>query len=126
MKMLKLPQIKKMHPFMFVGLENNNNNPSINSIVAAVVKCTGIEFNKIQSLKRQRDIIFARHLFCYFTRKRTRLSYQEIGKIINRDHATILHSVRTVENLLEYDRDFKELVPKIQIQIEKNERVESN
>ena len=123
MKMLKLPEIKKMHPFMFVGLENNNNNPSINSIVSAVVKVTGVEFNKVQSSSRRRNFVNARHLFCYFARKRTKLSFQEIGGIINRDHATIIHSVRNVEDLLSYDREFKEIVPAIQLEIEKYERL---
>lgn len=123
MKMMKLPQIKKMHPFMFVGLENNNNNPSINSIVSAIVKVTGIEFNRIQSPKRQREIVNARQLFCYFTRKRTELSFSEIGDIINRDHATVIHSVKEIKNLLTYDREFKEIVPEIEAKIEKYERL---
>jgi chromosomal replication initiator protein len=123
--MLKLPQIKKMHPFMFVGLENNHNNPAISSIVNSVVNVTGIEFIKIQSVTRKREILYARHLFCYFARKRTKLSLQEIGNILNRDHATVLHSVRTVKDLLTYDREFIEIVPEIENKIKQYERLET-
>ena len=123
---MKLPEIKKMHPFMFVGLENNERNPSINSIVNSIVKETGIEFSKIQSRTRKRDILYARHLFCFFARKRTEMSYDAIGGIINRNHATVLHSVKLVEDLMTYDRDFKEIVPKIENLIERYERVETD
>ena len=123
--MLKLPQIKKMHPFMFVGLENNHKNPAISSIVNSVVNVTGIEFIKIQSVTRKREILYARHLFCYFARKRTKLSLQEIGNILNRDHATVLHSVKTVKDLLTYDREFIEIVPEIENKIKQYERLET-
>ena len=124
--MLKLKEIKKMHPFMFVGLENNEQNPVISSIVNAVVKSTGIEFSKIQSPTRKRQILYARHLFCYFTRKLTKLSLQEVGDIVNRKHETVMHAVKTVENLLSYDKQFIKIVPEIEQLIEQYERVETN
>jgi len=110
---------------MFVGLENNHNNPAISSIVNSVVNVTGIEFIKIQSVTRKREILYARHLFCYFARKRTKLSLQEIGNILNRDHATVLHSVKTVKDLLTYDREFIEIVPEIENKIKQYERLET-
>jgi len=124
--MLKLKEIKKMHPFMFVGLENNERNPVISSIVNAVVKSTGIEFSKIQSHTRKRQILYARHLFCYFARKRTKLSLQEVGDIVNRKHETVIHAVKTVENLLSYDKKFIKIVSEIEQLIEQYERVETN
>lgn len=123
MKMLKLPEIKKMHPFIFVGLENNHNNPLISSVVSAIVKTTGIEFSKVQSHSRRREIVDARHLFCYFARKESKMSFKEIGDIINRDHASVMHASNKVKNLMEYDKEFMQKVPEITSLILEYERM---
>ena len=34
------------------------------------------------------------------------MSLESIGRIINRDHSTIIHSVRQTQDLIEYDRNF--------------------
>ena len=40
--------------------------------------------------------------YCYFLRNHTILSSIAIGELIERDHATVLHSVSKIENTLNY------------------------
>lgn len=55
----------------------------------------------LASKTRKREITLFRHLFCYFMSKRSHHSLSAIGSFIgNRDHTTVIHSVRTVEDLL--------------------------
>ena len=54
----------------------------------------------IISKSRKREHVIPRQVYAYFCRTSTRSSLNEIGNPINRDHATIMHSVREVEGKL--------------------------
>ena len=56
----------------------------------------------------------ARQMFFYFVRNILGTTYQEIGKTYNYDHATIIYSIKTVENLLSYDKEYKQLLKTIE------------
>lgn len=51
----------------------------------------------ISSKSRSRKFIPARQMYCYLSKKITSESLGKIGFIINRDHATVLHSFKSVE-----------------------------
>ena len=54
----------------------------------------------IISKSRKREHVTPRQVYAYFCRKVTTSSLNEIGRPINRGHATIMHSVRDVESKL--------------------------
>ncbi|MEH0007636.1 MAG: chromosomal replication initiator protein DnaA [Flavobacteriales bacterium] len=59
------------------------------------------------SKTRRREVVQARQLAMFFSKKLTKNSLARIGKQIgNRDHATVLHAVKTVTNLSETDKTF--------------------
>ena len=60
----------------------------------------------IYSRIRKQHILYARHTFNYVCRKTLGMSLDSIGRIINRDHSTIIHSVRQTQDLIDYDRNF--------------------
>ena len=62
---------------------------------------------KISVKSRRRNLVEARHIYCLIVRKYTDYSLAIIGKEINRDHATVLHSIRRAKEFLQYDQDFK-------------------
>ena len=45
----------------------------------------------------------ARHVSMYLMRTLTNMTLKEIGSIYNRDHATVLSSIKKVEDLLKSD-----------------------
>ena len=50
----------------------------------------------------------------YFSKKFTKASLANIGaQIGDRDHATVLHAVKTVDNLVSTDKQFKKFVEDI-------------
>lgn len=51
-------------------------------------KCTRAD---IRSERRSRDIVFVRQFIAYWTARRTSLSLPQIGKLMSRDHTTVLH-----------------------------------
>jgi chromosomal replication initiator protein len=63
-------------------------------IFSIVKELTGISRETIQSKSRRRHIVKARMMAAWSLRKFTDYSYPEIGKILNRNHASIIYFVR--------------------------------
>jgi chromosomal replication initiator protein len=58
---------------------------------------------------RKKEIAYARHMFCYFARNKTRRSLEEIASVINKDHSSVFHGNKKINNLLMYE-DVRETV----------------
>lgn len=61
------------------------------SVVDATCAVCGIDRKDFYGRKRTRDIVVAREMVVYILRRRFGLSLRDIGKAINRDHATVLN-----------------------------------
>ncbi|MFA6924584.1 MAG: chromosomal replication initiator protein DnaA [Bacteroidales bacterium] len=72
----------------------------------------------IGSKTRKREVVQARQIAMYFSKSFTKLSLAMIGLHCgNKDHATVLHACRTVNNLMETDRQFKNYIEEIEKKI---------
>lgn len=96
---------------------NIPTNAMIERILSAVSLKYGVSVEDIKSKKKTENIVNARHLSIYITRKLTDLSLPAIGKIFSRDHSTIISSInkvdiniRTVKN---YEEDLNSLIKEI-------------
>lgn len=58
--------------------------------------------------KRARNIAHARHVAIYLCRQMLDLPYNDIGKRFDRDHATVMHSVGTIERKMGDNRELYE------------------
>ena len=70
---------------------------TVDKIFAAVYKKYDIKKEDIVSSKRTKEIANARHITVYVIRQITDMSLPNIGKIIERDHSTVLSSLDAVE-----------------------------
>jgi len=60
---------------------------------------------------RTRPTVWHRQTFCWFMRKKTNCSLQEIANMFNQDHSSCLHSINVVEKELECENyTYKEIV----------------
>lgn len=66
-------------------------------ILDKVSKKYGIPIADIKGKKQTRDISMARHVSVYLTKKLTDMSYPAIGKLFNRDYATMISSFKLIE-----------------------------
>ena len=64
----------------------------IDRILSAVSKQYGVSVDDIKSKRKNSNIANARHVAVYIIRTELDLSYPSIGKILNRDHSTIVDS----------------------------------
>ncbi|MCQ2960629.1 MAG: hypothetical protein MJ198_10675 [Bacteroidales bacterium] len=63
--------------------------------------------DKITKIKRDRLLVEGRQVLCYVLRNKTKLTTNEIGKFINKDHSTVIYAAKHVEDLLCVDETFK-------------------
>ncbi len=87
---------------------------SIDYIQKVVSDYFQLDLETLQSKTRKRHIVQARQLAMFFAKKYTKSSLQNIGSQIgDRDHATVLHACKTVDNLVETDKQFKKYMEDI-------------
>jgi chromosomal replication initiation ATPase DnaA len=87
-------------------IDINKNNAKWEDAMRCVCQVYDITPDDIYSHIRKQHILYGRHTFNYICRKTIGMSLDSIGRIINRDHSTIIHSVRQTQDLIEYDRNF--------------------
>lgn len=75
--------------------------PSVDQVVRVVAARYGITKIDILSIRRHAKIVRPRMIAIYLARTMTLRSFPEIGRRMgDRDHTTILHSVRKIERLI--------------------------
>ncbi|WP_430809975.1 MULTISPECIES: chromosomal replication initiator protein DnaA [unclassified Carboxylicivirga] len=91
---------------------------SIDSISQTVCDYFGLDLDILQSKTRKREIVQARQIAMYFSKGLTNSSLSTIGaKIGKKDHATVLHACKAINNLIETDKDFKGTIKEIEAQL---------
>jgi chromosomal replication initiator protein len=79
----------------------------IQSIIDAVTDFFGVKVTDLQSKRRHRSVALPRQVCMFLARKHTRHSLEEIGGYFGgRDHTTVMHAIKTVENRIELEADF--------------------
>jgi chromosomal replication initiator protein len=102
-------------------VRNSAKEISIDYIKNIVCDYFQITVDEINSRTRKREIVQARQLAMYFSKKHTKFSLANIGmQCGNKDHATVLHAYRTVTDLLDTDKQFKVYVEDIEKKIKVN------
>jgi chromosomal replication initiator protein len=99
-------------------VKNTSREISIDYIQKIVSDYFNIPVEMINSKTRKREIVQARQIAMYFSKKYTKSSLATIGiHCGNKDHATVLHACRTVNNLLDTDKQFRAFVGDIEKKI---------
>ncbi len=102
-------------------VKNTYREVSIDYIQKVVCDYFDLPIELLKSKTRKREVVQARQIAMYFAKQLTRSSLANIGSYCGgKDHATVLHACRTVNNLMETDKEFKgyveELEKKLNIQ----------
>ena len=92
--------------------------PSADVIIEEVGKFYNISVPDIKGQARTKEIVLARQVAMYETRRLTSLSMPEIGQVFGgRDHTTVLHSLRRMENLVKSSPEMSEIIKDINANI---------
>ena len=95
-------------------LNLSENKVTIDLIQTLVCKFFKISKNEMLSSRRSRYLVRPRQTAIYLTKILTSKSLPEIGReFSNRDHTTIIHSVKTIEKLKEKDPEMVDNINKL-------------
>ena len=102
-------------------VKNTAREVSIDYIQKVVCDYFDLPIELLKSKTRKREVVQARQIAMYFAKNMTKSSLATIGMHCGgKDHATVLHACRTVNNLMDTDKRFRsyidELEKKISIQ----------
>jgi chromosomal replication initiator protein len=90
----------------------------VDRIVRRVSAYFRLEPRQLRSQRRQRRLLIARQVSMYLARRLTPLSLQQIGACFGgRDHTTVLHACRKVEQALERDAQLSGAVHDLQAEL---------
>ncbi|MDB9810884.1 chromosomal replication initiator protein DnaA [Candidatus Pelagibacter sp.] len=102
----KTPNLSEVKVVLKDLLNIGENKVTIDFIQSTVCKFFKISKNEMLSARRSRYLVRPRQTAIYLTKILTSKSLPEIGReFSNRDHTTIIHSVKTIEKLKEDDQD---------------------
>ena len=96
---LDLPNISRAIKDMFKTGEGNAL-PTPTLIISQVCKFYSVDESVLRGTLKNKGTAEARQVAVYLIRKLTNLSTPEIGKELNKDHSTILYSIKKVEQAL--------------------------
>lgn len=93
----------------FSGREVN-----VDSIIEMVSGATGVSRADLVSVGRTRAVAQARQIAMFLCRKYTKVPLAGIGAAFMKNHATVLHACKAVDNMVETDKSLAALVDKLQ------------
>ena len=90
-------------------LRASSRQISVDVIQKRVAAHYGVRVSEMFSARRARNIARPRQIAMYLAKNLTSLSYPEIGRQFGgRDHTTVMHAVKTIENLMKSDAQLAE------------------
>ena len=114
----KMPSLSETKVVLKDLLNLGENKVTIDLIQTLVCKFFKISKNEMLSSRRSRYLVRPRQTAIYLTKILTSKSLPEIGReFSNRDHTTIIHSVKTIEKLKETDPEMINNINKLKNQI---------
>ena len=114
----KAPNLAETKVVLKDLLNISENKVTIDLIQTLVCRFFKISKNEMLSSRRSRYLVRPRQTAIYLTKILTSKSLPEIGReFSNRDHTTIIHSVKTIEKIKEKDSEMLENINKLKNQI---------
>lgn len=94
--------------------EARSSQITLQQIIDAVTAYYNVRLADLQSRRRHKSVTEPRQVCMWLARRRTRFSLEEIGGYFGgRDHTTVMHSIRTVDDRMSTDRGFARDVEQI-------------
>jgi chromosomal replication initiator protein len=89
--------------------DTSKDRLNLPDIMSAVCNYYQVESRHLFGIKRNRPYVRPRQIVCYIAKYNIPdITLKEIGRYLgNRDHSTVIHSVRSVEDEMSYNKRFE-------------------
>ena len=104
----KSPNINECKKILKDFISYNNKSVNIEAIQNIVAAYFNLNIQEMLSQRRSRSLARPRQIAMYLSKQHTTNSLPEIGrKFSNRDHTTVIHAVKKIEELIKKDNEIK-------------------
>ena len=91
---------------------------TMDQIIETACEHYNIRQEDVYGKSRKANIVLVRQVSMYLAQHYTKLTTCKIGTLVgNRNHATVIHSVKTIENRLKFDKEFKKSLDELENKI---------
>lgn len=113
--MIEVSNKNKIHPNLFAGLNEVNQNKYIRSgievhpdqLMVLVSDFFNENVEEVKSQTRTRNLVNVRQVIMFLLSKNFKVPLKKIGAMVGgRDHSTVIYACNTVSDLLETDKMF--------------------
>jgi len=92
-------------------INSNNKKINIEHIQNLVASHFNLNIQELLSPRRSRSLARPRQIAMYLAKQHTTNSLPDIGrKFSNRDHTTVIHAVKKIDELIKKDSDIKQSI----------------
>ncbi len=99
--------------------------PNMERIKQVICKAYNLDEGVLLNKGRKKEIALPRQVLMYLAKKLTDLSFPAIGEMLKRNHTTIMHGCKAVEEMLEKDQEFKAFVEQLEQKISEPEEAKN-
>ena len=113
----------KISPYVYPGIKNTADYIKVRKfdrdkitkeeILLIVSEHCSVSSTRILTRIRKREVVDARHMYIAVMRKIFRYPVTEIGRMVDRDHTTILDSLKKFNNRYKCYDDYKDVADSI-------------
>jgi chromosomal replication initiator protein len=110
----KSPNIHECKKILKDFINRNTKSINVESIQNLVASHFNLNMQEMLSPRRSRSLARPRQIAMYLAKQHTTNSLPDIGrKFSNRDHTTVIHAVKKIDELIKKDNDIKQSVIEI-------------
>jgi hypothetical protein len=108
-------QIQDMEEAMLSNSKQKQDDMLFNFIKKIVAGYYSVPHNFHVQKSRKRELVFARQVSMYLMYNNSKASYEKVGHFFGgKDHATVLHAVKTINGYIEVDSKIASQVKELQ------------
>ena len=97
--------------------DNTKQNITNEKIIEVVAKYFKVKENDIISKIKTANVCLARNIVMFLIRDINSSNYQEIGKLLNRNHSTIISGIKNIEYMLQNDIKLPSIIAELKSQL---------
>jgi chromosomal replication initiator protein len=110
----KSPNIYECKRILKDFIKSSNKSVNVESIQNLVATYFNLNIQELLSPRRSRSLARPRQIAMYLAKQHTTNSLPDIGrKFSNRDHTTVIHAVKKIDELIKKDNDIKNSVAEL-------------
>ena len=111
---MKSPSIYECKRILKDFIGSNNKLINVEFIQNIVANYFNLNINEMLSQRRSRSLARPRQIAMYLAKQYTTNSLPDIGrKFSNRDHTTVIHAVKKIDELIKKDNEIKQNIIEI-------------